>query len=87
MTAVRWGGGATIATSPDAAVRLLEARRRRSGAGATLRIGVPIENEAGREQLERLGWRPVWQARRMEREPRLDWRPDWLWGQFSMAIG
>jgi GNAT superfamily N-acetyltransferase len=82
-----WGGGATIATSPVAALRLLEARRLRSGPNRLVRAGLPLENQAGRAALETAGWRPTWQARRMERGPRLDWQPDWLWGQFNMAMG
>ena len=82
-----WGGGATIATSPASALGLLDARRLRSGPERVVRAGLPLENEAGRAALEAAGWRPTWQARRMERGPRLDWRPDWLYGQFNMAMG
>jgi predicted N-acetyltransferase YhbS len=82
-----WGGGATVATSLDAAARLLEARRLRAGPDQTVRAGTPIENEAGIAALEAAGWRPTYRARRMELGPRPEWRPDWLWGQFNMAIG
>ncbi len=82
-----WGGGATVASSTEAALRLLEARRRRAGADHVVRAGLLLENEAGIPALEAAGWRPTWRARRMELGPPLAWRPEWLWGQFNMAIG
>jgi GNAT superfamily N-acetyltransferase len=82
-----WGGGATVASSTGAALRLLEARRLRAGPEHVVRAGLPIENQAGIAALETAGWRRTWSARRMELGPRLAWRPEWLWGQFNMAIG
>jgi hypothetical protein len=82
-----WGGGATVASSPDAALRLLHARRLRAGRDGAVRAGTPLENEAGILALSNAGWVPGYRARRMELGPPLDWRPQWLWGQFNMAIG
>jgi predicted N-acetyltransferase YhbS len=82
-----WGGGATVAASLAAALRLLDARRLRAGPDRLVRVGTPLENAAGMKALEAAGWRPTWTARRMELGPLVPWRPDCLWGQFNMAIG
>jgi GNAT superfamily N-acetyltransferase len=82
-----WGGGGTVAVTPDAALRLLHARQLRAGPDGTVRAGTPSENETGIAALTAAGWVPGYRARRMELGPRLDWRPEWLWGQFNMAIG
>jgi GNAT superfamily N-acetyltransferase len=82
-----WGGGATVARDPAAAGRLLSARLRRAGPDRLVRVGTPLENEAGIAALESDGWRHTYRARRMELGPRPAWRPEWLWGQFNMAVG
>jgi GNAT superfamily N-acetyltransferase len=82
-----WGGGATVAASIDAALRLLDARRLRAGPDHLVRVGTPLENTAGMKGLEAAGWRPTWTARRMELGPAVRWQPGCLWGQFNMAIG
>lgn len=82
-----WGGGATIATTPDAAVRLLAARRAAIDPSHRVRAGIPGLNPAGIERLERLGWTHAYEAPRYVRGEPLDWRPDQVWGQFNMALG
>jgi len=82
-----WGGGATIAVSPDAARRLFAERLRRAGPGHLVRVGTPLENEAGIAALGADGWRASYRPRRMERGPRPDWHPERIWGQFNMAVG
>jgi len=82
-----WGGGATIATDPDQAMRILSARRLASGPAGRVRVGVVEENAAGLERLEHAGLHPVWSAPRLVRGEPLRWRPDWIWGQFNHAMG
>jgi hypothetical protein len=82
-----WGGGATIARTPDAALRLLTARRRAAGPEGRVRVGVLDENAEGLERLTEVGLRLTWSAPRMLRgEPHV-WRPEWIWGQFNHAMG
>ena len=82
-----WGGGATIAAAPDAAMRILDARRRAAGLAGRVRVGLLEENAAGLDLLERAGLHPVWSAPRLARGEPLEWRPDWIWGQFNHAMG
>jgi len=82
-----WGGGATIAASSDSAVRLLQARRASADPTHRIRAGIPAQNPAGIERLERLGWTHAYEAPRMVRGEPLDWRPGAVWGQFNMALG
>ena len=82
-----WGGGATVAPEPTDAMRILHARRRASGPGGRVRVGLVEENAAGLAVLEAAGLTPIWSAPRLVRGEPLDWRPDWIWGQFNHAIG
>jgi GNAT superfamily N-acetyltransferase len=82
-----WGGGATIAPSPDAAVALLEVRRRIAGPDHRVRAGLPLENEVGIRRLRELGWEDGWQGTRMIRGEPLTWQRTAVWGQFSSALG
>lgn len=87
-----WGGGATIAPDRAAARRILDARRRASGAGGRVRVGIVTGDETERKGTERVdlegvGLRPVWSAPRLIRGDPLVWRPDWIWGQFNHAMG
>lgn len=82
-----WGGGATIAPTPEAAIAILEARRRASGPEGMVRAGVLETNAAGLEAMARAGFVDSWSAPRMIRGEPLDWRPNWIWGQFNHAMG
>jgi len=82
-----WGGGATIASSSDAAIQLLQARRASIDAARRIRAGIPAHNSAGIERLERLGWSHAYEAPRMIRGEALKWMPEAIWGQFNMALG
>jgi GNAT superfamily N-acetyltransferase len=82
-----WGGGATVARSPEVAMRILEARRRVAGPGGRVRVGLIEENEAGLAVVERAGLTPVWSAPRMVRGEPMTWRPEWIWGQLNHAMG
>ena len=82
-----WGGGATVARSADAALRLIEARRRTSGAAGRVRVGLLQENTEGLERLAALGFVPSWAAPRMVRGEPLHWHPERIWGQFNHAVG
>jgi hypothetical protein len=82
-----WGGGATVARDPGDAMRLLEARRRASGAGGRVRVGLLEDNRAGVAALEAAGLTPIWSAPRLIRGEPFDWHRDWIWGQFNHAMG
>jgi ribosomal protein S18 acetylase RimI-like enzyme len=82
-----WGGGATIATDPDDALRILDARRAAAGLNGRVRVGVLRSNEAGLAALEAAGLRRIWSAPRLARGAPLPWHPDWIWGQFNHAMG
>jgi len=82
-----WGGGATIARDPEAALRILEARRRRAGPDGRVRVGLVEDNVGGLDRLTAEGLPPIWSAPRMIRGEPLRWRPDWIWGQFNHAMG
>jgi predicted N-acetyltransferase YhbS len=82
-----WGGGATAATNVTDAIRILDARRRASGAAGRVRVGLVEENVAGLAALEAAGLTPIWSAPRLIRGAPLDWQPDWIWGQFNHAMG
>jgi GNAT superfamily N-acetyltransferase len=82
-----FGGGATVADSPSAALALLEHRRLVVGPGRQVRAGLPTANEVGRSLLEAAGWEEGWAAPRMERGEPMDWRPERIFGQFGMALG
>jgi len=82
-----WGGGATITRSPEAALRILTARRRAAGLGGRVRLGLLDENTEGLAQLMDVGLRLTWSAPRMLRGEPLVWRPGWIWGQFNHAMG
>ncbi len=82
-----WGGGATVARDPAHAVRILDARRRASGPGGRVRVGLVDENVAGLTRLEAAGLVPIWSAPRMIRGEPLAWHPGWIWGQFNHAMG
>jgi GNAT superfamily N-acetyltransferase len=82
-----WGGGATIARDADAALRILEARRRRAGPDGRVRVGLVEANIDGLRRLDAEGLPPVWSAPRMIRGEPLCWRPNWIWGQFNHAMG
>jgi len=82
-----WGGGATVAPDPGDAMRLLEARRRTSGVGGRVRVGMVEANAAGLTAVDAAGLTPIWSAPRLIRGDPLDWHPDWIWGQFNHAMG
>jgi len=82
-----WGGGATIAKTPEAALRILTARRRAAGPEGRVRLGILDENAEGMARLMDVGLRLTWSAPRMVRGEPLVWRPDWIWGQFNHAMG
>ena len=82
-----WGGGATVARTPDAALRILTARRRAAGPEGRVRLGLLDENTDGLERLLDVGLRLTWSAPRMLRGEPLVWRPTWIWGQFNHAMG
>ena len=82
-----WGGGATIARTPDAALRILTARRRAAGPEGRIRVGLLDENEDGLARLAEVGLRLTWSAPRMIRGEMPAWRPEWIWGQFNHAMG
>jgi predicted N-acetyltransferase YhbS len=82
-----WGGGATVARTTDAALRLIEARRRSSGPDGRVRVGLLQENTEGFERLAALGFAPSWAAPRMIRGEPLNWHPERIWGQFNHAVG
>ena len=82
-----WGGGATIARTPEAALRILTARRRAAGPDGRVRLGILDENAEGMARLMDVGLRLTWSAPRMVRGEPLVWRPDWIWGQFNHAMG
>ena len=82
-----WGGGATVAREPGDAMRLLEARRRASGVGGRVRVGLVENNTSGLAALEAAGLAPIWSAPRLVRGEPLEWHPDWIWGQFNHAMG
>jgi ribosomal protein S18 acetylase RimI-like enzyme len=82
-----WGGGATIARDPDAAMGILRARQVAAGPDRRIRVGLLEENTAGLAALEEAGLTPIWSAPRLTRGEPLAWRPEWIWGQFNHAIG
>jgi len=82
-----WGGGATIARSADAALRIVTARRRAAGPEGRVRVGLLDENVDGLARLTEVGLRLTWSAPRMVRGEPLVWHPDWIWGQFNHAMG
>lgn len=82
-----WGGGATVARTPEAALQILTARRRAAGREGRVRVGLLDENAEGLARLAEVGLRLMWSAPRMIRGEPLAWRPDWIWGQFNHAMG
>jgi len=82
-----WGGGATIARTPEAALRILTARRRAAGPEGRIRVGLLDENADGLARLAEVGLRLTWSAPRMIRGEMPAWRPEWIWGQFNHAMG
>jgi GNAT superfamily N-acetyltransferase len=82
-----WGGGATVARTPDAALRVITARRRAAGPAGRVRVGLLDENAEGRARLTEVGFRLLWSAPRMVRGEPIDWHPDWIYGQFNHAMG
>ena len=82
-----WGGGATIATTPADALRILEARRRAAGPSGRVRVGLLEDNVTGLAALDAAGLAPIWSAPRLVRGEPLTWRPEWIWGQFNHAMG
>ena len=82
-----WGGGATVARSADAAVRIVTTRRRAAGPEGRVRVGLVDENAEGLARLGEVGLRLVWSAPRMIRGEPLPWRPETIWGQFNHAMG
>ena len=82
-----WGGGATVARTPDAALRIVTARRRAAGPEGRVRVGLLDENAEGMARLTEVGFRLLWSAPRMVRGEPLDWHPEWIYGQFNHAMG
>jgi predicted N-acetyltransferase YhbS len=81
-----WGGRALVAADPDAALALLNARRR-SSPDKPVTIGIFEDNVAGRARLREAGWTERPGGPRLIRGEPLDWQPDWIYGQFTGAIG
>jgi GNAT superfamily N-acetyltransferase len=82
-----WGGGATVARTPEAALRIITARRRAAGPEGRVRVGLLDENVEGMARLTEVGFRLLWSAPRMVRGEPLAWHPEWIWGQFNHAMG
>jgi ribosomal protein S18 acetylase RimI-like enzyme len=82
-----WGGGATAARSVDAALTIIDARRRASGPAGRVRVGLLAENSEGLERLTAAGFSMQWSAPRMVRGEPLRWHPEMLYGQFNHAMG
>jgi predicted N-acetyltransferase YhbS len=82
-----WRGGALIATDADAALRLLERRRRSTGTSGMAGAGVLASNTEGRERLRAAGWHEELGGVRMIRGEPLDWHPNAIFGQFNGALG
>lgn len=82
-----WGGGATVARTPDDALTLLAARRIAAGPDRTVRCGIVLANDAGAAALDAAGWTEAWRAPRLIRGAPLEWDPTMLWGQFNHAMG
>jgi GNAT superfamily N-acetyltransferase len=82
-----WGGGATVARSPAAALRIITARRRAAGPDGRVRVGLLDENAEGLARLAEVGFRVLWSAPRMVRGEPHDWHPEWIYGQFNHAMG
>jgi GNAT superfamily N-acetyltransferase len=82
-----WRGGALIAPDPDDALRLLEMRRRTTGASGRAGAGLVGSNRVGRERLRAAGWHEEGSGVRMIRGEALDWHPEAIWGQFNGALG
>ena len=82
-----WGGGATVARTPEAALRIITARRRAAGPEGRVRVGLLDENVDGMARLTEVGFRLLWSAPRMVRGEARDWHPEWIYGQFNHAMG
>jgi GNAT superfamily N-acetyltransferase len=82
-----WGGGATLARTPDAALRIITARRRAAGPEGRVRVGLLDENAEGMARLTEVGFRLTWSAPRMVRGESHVWHPEWIYGQFNHAMG
>lgn len=82
-----WGGGATIAETPDDALAMITARRRTAGPEGKVRVGVLDANGEGLARLAAEGFTDAWSAPRMTRGAPIDWRPERIWGQFNLALG
>jgi GNAT superfamily N-acetyltransferase len=82
-----WRGGALIARDPEVALRLLERRRRATGASGKAGAGVLASNEHGRSVLREAGWIEELGGVRMLRGAPLDWHPESIYGQFNGALG
>jgi GNAT superfamily N-acetyltransferase len=82
-----WGGGATVASTLDDAMTILQARLVAAGPGRTVRCGILLDNEVGAAALEAAGWTEAWRAPRLVRGAAPAWRPTMLWGQFNHAMG
>ncbi len=82
-----WGSGATVARTPEAALRVITARRRAAGPEGRVRVGLLDENAEGMARLAEVGFRLLWSAPRMVRGEPHDWHPEWIYGQFNHAMG
>jgi GNAT superfamily N-acetyltransferase len=82
-----WGGGATTAIDLEAGLAICEARRATAATVRRVRVGLLLENEAGADGLQRLGWTEAWRAPRMHLGEPLAWHPSLIWGQFNHALG
>ena len=82
-----WGGGATVARTTEAALRIVTARRRAAGPEGRVRLGMVDDNAEGLERLAEVGFRLAWSAPRMIRGDAPPWRPELLYGQFNHAMG
>ena len=82
-----WGGGATVATSIEAALAIISARRVAAGREGRVRVGILAENRRGHAALVKAGFRAQWSAPRMVRGAPLAWQPEMIWGQLNHATG
>ena len=71
----------------DGACLLNQLRYLAAGRAETVHAAVPASHEAGCLDLERLGWKPLFQTPRMLRGAEVDWEPELIWSILSFGFG